>query len=478
MSILRVPRACLAVLVAALVVVGVFAGPAAFAAGNANSGDGTMTVTPATVVAGSTANRLVFTFTATTGKFTTGSLVTLTVPQGWSQPSTNSSAPGYTTVSGCSAGTPSIAGAGPWTITVSQSCDAGTALTLTYGANSQVVAPTTVQTATFTAGSRISNSGSAVPLTAGSPQVTVTAGAASKLAFTTPPPSTGTAGVALADFQVSVQDAFGNTVTTATDPISLTIGSGPSGGTFSSAPSTYTNVAASSGVARFTGVALGLAGTYTLTAVRTGLASATSPSIVVSAGAGSKLAFVQGPSDGFAGTALSPAITVQVLDQSGNAVATAGIAVTLAPSAGVISSGASATTDSTGKATFGNVVINTTALGLTLTASATGLTSTAPSTTFNVTVAVSSGAALTNTPSDGSGSGVKSVAYYYCTGYSGTCTSANWTPIGSSTSAATNYQVTWTSTPAAGAYRVVATSTDNVTNTSQPTTSTPVTVTS
>ncbi|MGZ0151930.1 hypothetical protein ACXJJ3_33070 [Kribbella sp. WER1] len=197
-------------------------------------------------------------------------------------------------------------------------------------------------------------------------------------------------------------------------------------------------------------------------------------SLTITAGAASKLAFVQGPSNGFAGTALSPAITVQVQDQSGNAVAASGISVKLTPSAGVIDAGDTATTDASGRATFGNVVIDTAALGLMLTASANNLTSTAASASFNVTVAVSSGATLTDTSSDGNGSGVKSVAYYYCAGYSGSCTSTNWTPIGTATSG--NYQVVWTSTPAPGAYRVVAISTDNVSNVSQPSASMPVTV--
>ncbi|WP_432879852.1 hypothetical protein ACQPYH_33955 [Kribbella sp. CA-245084] len=198
--------------------------------------------------------------------------------------------------------------------------------------------------------------------------------------------------------------------------------------------------------------------------------------VTLTAGAASKLAFVQGPSNGFAGTAVSPAITVQVQDQSGNPVSGSGTTITLTPSGGAINAGASANTDSSGRATFSGVTINTAVLGLSLTASASGLTSTGPSATFNVTVAVSSGATLTDTTSDGSGSGVKSVAYFFCAGYSGTCTSANWTTIGSSTSAGTNYQVSWTSQPANGAYRVVAVSTDNVTNVSQPSSSTPVTV--
>ncbi|MGW5192833.1 hypothetical protein ACWEOO_26550 [Kribbella sp. NPDC004138] len=212
------------------------------------------------------------------------------------------------------------------------------------------------------------------------------------------------------------------------------------------------------------------ANTFSVSTTKDSAASPTSPVVIT----GGKLAFVQGPTDGFAGTALSPAVTVQVQDQAGNAAFASGVTVTLTPSAGTIDSGATATTNSSGRATFSTVTINSTALGLTLTASATGLTSTAASASFNITVAVTSGATLTDTTSDGAGSGVKSVAYYYCTGYSGSCT--NGTAIGSSANAATSYSVTWTATPAAGAYRVVAVSTDNVSNVSQPSGSTPVTV--
>ncbi|MET9270577.1 hypothetical protein [Kribbella sp. NPDC003557] len=211
------------------------------------------------------------------------------------------------------------------------------------------------------------------------------------------------------------------------------------------------------------------ANTFSVSTTKDSAASPTGPVVIT----GGKLAFVQGPSSGYAGTPLTPAITVQVQDQAGNPVAASGVPVALTPSVGGIASGASANTDATGKATFNAVVINATALGITLIASSSGLTSTAPSTSFNVTVAVSSGATLANAPSDG-GSGVKSVAYYYCAGYSGACTSANWTLIGSATAA--NYQVTWTGQPANGAYRVVAVSTDNVSNVSQPSGSTPVTV--
>ncbi len=67
----------------------------------------------------------------------------------------------------------------------------------------------------------------------------------SKVVFTTEPPATGTAGTALTTFKVSVEDQFGNTVTTgagSTDGITLSIHTGPAGGVFNSAAGTYTNV--------------------------------------------------------------------------------------------------------------------------------------------------------------------------------------------------------------------------------------------
>lgn len=353
--------------------VGLINAAPAFAA-NANSGDGTMAVSPTSVVAGSTGNQFTFVFTApAAGKFSNGSQVTVRVPVGWTAPSTTAGTPGYTTVTStasCPASISSVSGTGPWTITVSQTCDAGAQFTLIYGTGNNpthVTAPTAPQSSTFTTASRSGPSGSAVDL-AVSPQVTVTPAAASKLVF------------------------------------------------------------------------------------------------------------VQGPSSVAAGSAISPAITVQLQDPSGNAVSTSGVAVTLAVSAGVIDAGASATTNSAGRATFG-VVINAAAVGLTMTASASGLTSTPESAAFNVTVAVSNGAVVTGAVNDGGGAGVSTVSYYYCAGYTGACTSSNWTLIGASSTAAGGYPVTWNGQPGNGPYRLVVVGTDNVTNVSQPSLSIPVTVT-
>jgi hypothetical protein len=83
---------------------------------------------------------------------------------------------------------------------------------------------------------------------------------------------------------------------------------------------------------------------------------------------------------------------------------------------------------------------------------------------------------LTDTASDGGGSGVHSVAYFYCVGASGSCTSSNWVSIGSTTTSAGNWPVTWSPLPGDGAYQVVAQGTDNATNVSDPSNATLVSV--
>ena len=98
--------------------------------------------------------------------------------------------------------------------------------------------------------------------------------------------------------------------------------------------------------------------------------------------------------------------------------------------------------------------------------------------TLTAYVAVTGSAtALTATASD-TGSGVHSVSYYYCSGYSGGCTSGTGTLIGTSTTAAGNFPFTWSSLPGSGAYRLVTVAVDNVTNTSSASASIPVHISS
>jgi hypothetical protein len=103
----------------------------------AADGDGAMTVSPTTVTAGATGQTFTFTFTNDgTTAFGAGSQVRLTIPAGWTAPSTTAGAAGYVTVAetapnACNPTTPpTIAGTGPWTITITQTCGVNEQLTI------------------------------------------------------------------------------------------------------------------------------------------------------------------------------------------------------------------------------------------------------------------------------------------------------------------------------------------------------------
>jgi hypothetical protein len=108
--------------------------------------------------------------------------------------------------------------------------------------------------------------------------VAVGYGDATKLDFTTPPSNAFPGDIFVTQPVVTIQDADSNTVTTATDSITLSISNNPGGGTLSG-----TNpVAAVSGLATFSGLNINKQGDgYTLQAAAAGLASATSSSFNV-----------------------------------------------------------------------------------------------------------------------------------------------------------------------------------------------------
>jgi hypothetical protein len=357
---------------------------------------------------------------------------------------------------------------------VAQTCGNTESFTLTYGAGTtgtRITAPTTLQTTTFAAASTAAG-GSASNL-APQPQVTVT-GAASKLAFTTSPSSSPGGTVFTTQPAVAVQDAGGNTIIGDASPVTLAITSGT--GTVGATLTCTTNPqAAVSGVATFAGCKIDKSGTYKLTATDGSLTSATTGNFTISVGSATKLAFTTSPNDSTPGTVFTPqqpAVTVQ--DAAGNTVNTSS-PVTLAittPNGAALTCTANPKAAVSGVTTFGGCKIDK-AGTYTLTATATGLTS-ATSSTINITVAVANGAALTDTASDGAGSGVQTVAYYYCAGYSGSC--SNGILIGSSTSSSGNYLVTWTGQPTNGQYRLVVVGKDNLNNVSQTSAPIPVTV--
>jgi hypothetical protein len=182
---------------------------------------------------------------------------------------------------------------------------------------------------------------------------------------------------------VAVQDSNGNTLTSATNPVTLALTSG-SGltGTLTATPK--------NGIATFSNLSVSAAGSYTLSATGTSLASATSTGFSITAGGSAplppaKLAFVQQPSNALTGTTISPAVTVAVEDSNGNPVTSATNPITVALAAGTGLAGTLTATPQNGIASFSNLSVSA-AGSYTLSATST-----------NLTAATSSGFAISTT---------------------------------------------------------------------------------
>jgi hypothetical protein len=232
---------------------------------------------------------------------------------------------------------------------------------------------------------------SGVAVAVNSNAFTVSPSAASTLAFTPLTPGPGTAGSAIPHVAVSVEDTFGNVVTSASSgSVTVSIKSGGPQSTFSSGSTT---VSVASGVATFSDLVLDTAGTYTFTATPSGISGVTaavnSHFFSVSAASVSKLAFTTVPSGNqtASATATLGAYQVQEQDTFGNPV-TAASTVTLALSTSssgttghtpffTTTSGgstSSSVTIASGQSTTGNFYYSDTLAGTpTLTAQATGI---------------------------------------------------------------------------------------------------------
>ena len=233
--------------------------------------------------------------------------------------------------------------------------------------------------------------------------INVSAGAATKIAFLQQPSSTATSVTTfIQQPQIAVQDANGNTVSSASDSISLAIYSEAS---CSSAASMATFTAgsnpipASSGVAGFTGVSYGAVGTFYLKATSGSLTSVCSNAVAVSAGSASKLAFTTQPSaTGSAGSALAMQPVVQVQDGGGAVVPSSSAPIQLtaysdsgcsAPASGSLTASTNPLSASSGVATFAGVTFNKAAT-IYLKATASGFTAACSN-----PIAVTYGAAIT-----------------------------------------------------------------------------------
>ncbi len=226
----------------------------------------------------------------------------------------------------------------------------------------------------------------------------VTAGNAAALAFSVQPSNTAAGAAITPAVQVTIRDAFGNTVTTATDNVTLAIGTNPSGGTLSGT----TTVAAVNGLATFPNLSIDLAGAgYTLAAFSGALTGAASSAFDVAGGAPAQLVITTQPSDSAqSGTPFDRQPVVQLRDASGNPVSQAGVSVTaaIASGGGTLGGTATVSTDASGAAAFTNLSISGIDGDRTLSFSATGLTG-VTSNTVTITAGPPAQLGITTQPS-------------------------------------------------------------------------------
>jgi hypothetical protein len=221
----------------------------------------------------------------------------------------------------------------------------------------------------------------------------------SKLAITSV--NGGTTPMAGIPFAVTIQsqDSGGSSanVGVATGvTVSLKTGTGQLGGTLTGTIAAGTNQITISGVT-YTKSESGMI----LTAARTSgdnLSAGDSPAFAVNPGTASALAFVTQPVNAESGSAIPGPISVAVKDAFGNTVASSTASISIAigtnPSGGTLS-GTTTKNAVAGVASFGDLSINQTGIGYTLSASAAGLSATT-SNAFNIT---NSGVSLAASPS-------------------------------------------------------------------------------
>jgi hypothetical protein len=201
--------------------------------------------------------------------------------------------------------------------------------------------------------------------------------------FFTQQPVTTTATTALSPaVVVTARDSVGNTVTSFTSSVMMTISANPGGGTLTGT----TTVAAVAGVATFSNLHIDKVGTGYRLAATAGLVSTISNAFSILAGTATHLVFTVQPSNTTAGATITPAVQVTALD-AGNNVATGFVANVLIAiktnAGGGTLSGTLTIAAGAGVATFSDLSINNIGTGYTLQATSGGLTS-ATSNTFNI----------------------------------------------------------------------------------------------
>src|SRR5207249_8704984 len=230
--------------------------------------------------------------------------------------------------------------------------------------------------------------------------------------FTVQPSSTTAGTIITPAVRVTVQDAFGNRVTSfpsGRPTITVAIGNNPGGDTLSGTKARLTGTGGNAGIATFNDLSIAKAGEgYTLTAAATGLTGGASANFTITPRAAKLLVFTVQPSGAPAGAVITPAVLVTARDSLGNTATSFTGAVTVAignnPGGGALS-GTSNPSAVGGVATFADLSIDKVGTGYTLTAAATGLTG-ANSNGFTISAGAASKLALTTQPSSSAQSGV------------------------------------------------------------------------
>lgn len=210
-------------------------------------------------------------------------------------------------------------------------------------------------------------------------------GAATRLVILDEPNNTTAGTPVAAVVRVAIQDAGGNLVATATNPVAVAILNNPGGAGVLQGPASVNAVA---GIATFNGLRIDQAAAgYTLRFTSGALASDTSQAFTVAPGAATALAFSTQPP--LAATSNAPfTVAVRARDNFGNTQPSYANSMTVSigtnPSAGTLA-GTLTVSPVAGVATFTNLSINNVGAGYTLVANGAGLTA-ATSNAFDITV--------------------------------------------------------------------------------------------
>jgi hypothetical protein len=160
---------------------------------------------------------------------------------------------------------------------------------------------------------------------------------------------------------VTVFDVFGNVVTPDnTDQVTLSVATGPGG----FAGSSKTTLTVTGGVAHFNNLVLDTLGSYTLGEFATGgLTGPSSNSFTITSAVPNHLVFSVQPSNTAAGSAISPAVQVEVFDKFGNLLTGDNhdqVTLTVARGPDIFAAGSTTTVKlSAGVATFSNLILDT-----------------------------------------------------------------------------------------------------------------------